>query len=1804
MSRTRPNLFRDLLLATSALVASSALVVSVAHAGGDVSGGKVVVGKAVITTSGGLTTIEQASKKALINWQSFSIPSGSTVNFQQPGAKAITVNRVTGSDPSNIFGNLLANGRIWLINSNGILFGRGSQINVGALIATTSDISDSDFQNGHYRFGASKNPNASVVNQGTIHAADHGSVVLSAPHVSNDGVIQANVGTVVMGGANAFSVDLTGDNLIRYQVTQPVSQTQKNADGTAAALVANSGTIKANGGKVLMTARAAEQVEDNVINNTGIVEATSVSSHNGEIVLDGGDGGTVNAGGTLDASGKAAGQTGGSVSIAGSTVNVADNARIDASGDRGGGTVEIGGGVHGQGPLQHATTATVGNATIAADAISKGNGGTVAVWSDGNTKFSGHVSARGGAEGGNGGLVETSGKNLQVDPAASVNTMAVSSGKTGLWLLDPQNIDIITGGSDGLGGSNIDPKTITNALATTDVELEATNDITVESDVIYNSGNAFTMLAGQNIQANASIQNSGSGNINLIAGWDGTTTDLASLTNPGVFGNNSGSVLIGSGSSNVNIAIGSKSGTTTVAGANVFVAAEDGYAQIGYHGAGQGDIDVLATQGIDVVADGTGFGQIGNGGQDVIGNIGGDISAKLTNADGEIFVAYAGSEFGEAPAAAIIGNIGTGNSSQGGNILVDADGGALALGSVGVFGVAQIGNRNWGTSTGTASGDITVNAGVLEMVAGGGGFDQSDNRVQIGNGAKSFGTSLGGVSGDINIDTGSLLMESVGDDTGNNYSETRIGNLAAAPVSGDINITTTGDIDLSATGDSLTNIGSISDPVDSNGNPVQSSNTGNLTATSGGAISISGLNGGEARIESGGLTSGNVTVTADGDITLTAEGTSDVTPTTAEIGSLSYGNVNGTISVTSQHGNIVLDAGDTDTAQIGVLNFLTGGTLDVDINVAAGGDLTLTSSGSGSAIIGNGSTSGQTNTAGDITISVAGDTTIDDGQGGLAWVGNLTGDGFAESGNVTVVTGSLDGTSLEQMFGADLGSSDSTGGDVTVGITNTGGSVINGDVEYSSPHTLSILAAGNLEVVSTLENDGSGAINVVAGWDGHTLDSSQFTTSGVFGNNGGSLFVGGKGGGSDSSLSNGGGNAGIGTAGGTLTVAANNITLDTANGFAQLGYAGTGTGDINVQASGNITLTAGSTEGEYAQIGNGAYGVSGNTSGNITVNAGGDVALQSGATPFGAYAQIGNGTDESDANATGDIDLTATSLTLTADEGRAQVGNGGASSDGDFSGDITVNTTGDVTLAGGGVETWGFAMIGNGGDSSFGNDTGNIAITAGGNLSLTGGGDFAQIGNGGWGTDGTHQGDITINAADVTVDGGDVNEFSYAQIGNGGEFSDGDNSGNISITASGDVTLTGTGIYAQIGHGGGLSYGNNSGDITVTAAGNVSLAGGDAEEAYAQIGHGGAEANSADDSDSDGAGYSSTGAITVSADTVTLQGGSGSAAYAQIGQGGFLSGEGLVGNGVDSGDIVVSSQTTVSLMGGDGQDAYSQIGNGGDQVNQNAAAAATGNIAGTIAVTALAKNGISLTGGSGGNAYTQIGDGGLGTEVESTAPASNFTIGGDIFVTDLTLTGGNTGTNAYAQVGNGDAALNSIGNVSGDITVAADSGVTKTDGAPIGSVALLGNATGTGTVTGVVNGAGGEDQIGDQQGTVASLIQTINTVDFQNIAPPTNFPVADTFMTQGAELNTQPAGPLQELANSDETGEGTEPSDAVANNVGQSLSGNGHKQTRVAETIIPGVLKQIVLVNAAQPKGVPPADEDYSSWGNEAFWQW
>ena len=398
-------------------------------------------------------TINQHSDKAIINWHMFNIGVGEKTTFVQPNSNSIALNRVVGGmGPSEILGSLSANGKVFVVNRDGIIFGAGAVINTAGFLATTSDIRNEDFMAGRFNFQIPGRPDASIVNMGTITATSGGFAALVAPGVRNSGTITAHLGTVTLASGNTFSLDFYGDKLVQLGVGDEIAGKVKDvATGqTLKSLVTNEGKLKANGGRVELTAAAARHVVDSVINTSGVIEANSVGMKNGQIVLaaataapkssaPGGRGAAptamaslppqkVKVSGTLSAAGKKAGTKGGTVTVTGEHIEVA-GATIDASGREGGGKVLIGGDWAGGKPdtslvsnqsaklesyaIPTATTLSVDAATkIDASAKDKGDGGKVILWSDQTTSFAGTILALGGAQIGNGGFVETSGKAL------------------------------------------------------------------------------------------------------------------------------------------------------------------------------------------------------------------------------------------------------------------------------------------------------------------------------------------------------------------------------------------------------------------------------------------------------------------------------------------------------------------------------------------------------------------------------------------------------------------------------------------------------------------------------------------------------------------------------------------------------------------------------------------------------------------------------------------------------------------------------------------------------------------------------------------------------------------------------------------------------------------------------------------------------------------------------------------------------------------------------------------------------------------------------------------------------------------------------------------------------------------------------------------------------------------------------------------------------------------------------------------------------------------------------------------------
>lgn len=451
-------------------------------------GAQVVQGSATLNqTDPANLTVTQGSSHAILNWDRFDIGSDEGVFFDLPDAGSISLNRVVGGHASSILGRLGSNGQVYLINPQGVMFGAGSQVNVGSLLATTADVGDDAFMaGGPTRFAGGQGV---IRNEGTLTVAPYGYVVLAAPIVENAGSVEALQGDIRLAGAAAFTIDPVGDNLLTL-APDPMA---------FAAHVNNTGVLRAGGGRVALTTQATDAALASVINTSGLIEATTVNNVGGRITLGTASTQRTTVAGTLAANGA---DKAGVVDVVGHFVDVQTGARIEANSMR------------------------------------AGDGGVVTVVGDA-TVFRGVAQARGGSQSGNGGFIEISGHNFLYF-AGSADTLA-SNGVFGTLLFDPINITITDGGPDADDAQIVDGMTLAadggassfsisedalEALAAgTNISLEATNNITMD-DL---TDNVLTLATTGSVSFLADSDGDGNGNFSMT-GTDEIVTAGADLT--------------------------------------------------------------------------------------------------------------------------------------------------------------------------------------------------------------------------------------------------------------------------------------------------------------------------------------------------------------------------------------------------------------------------------------------------------------------------------------------------------------------------------------------------------------------------------------------------------------------------------------------------------------------------------------------------------------------------------------------------------------------------------------------------------------------------------------------------------------------------------------------------------------------------------------------------------------------------------------------------------------------------------------------------------------------------------------------------------------------------------------------------------------------------------------------------------------------------------------------------------------------------------------------------------------------------
>ena len=443
-------------------------------------GAEVINGNVSITQSGATTAIH-ASDNSIINYQSFDIHSNETVQFIQPDSSSRVLNRITGAFPTQIDGSLLANGHVYISNPAGIYIGAGAFIDVGKLTAAVGTITNEDFLN---NIDHITDVSGDVINWGTVEAD---LVQLIGKEVINHGVIRAESGLIsLVAGDDVLLGERDGHIFVKIKNAAAAANPEGNADS-----VDDSG--RDDGSHVNDTVSlGAGDMYSLAIQNTGTLQAK-------EVVLEGSDASQVQVSGTIDASHTSPEGVGGSIKVLGDDIKLV-GADIEASGSNEGGTVLIGGDFQGKGDARTASRTTIdSDTTINVDAHINGDGGKAIVWSEDETRFSGQISARGGSKGGNGGLIETSGKQYLAVSGGQVDASA-PQGSSGAWLLDPRNVTIQDAATMGgtFDGSN--PNTFTPTV----------DEATVARDVIQNSLNGGTDVtittgASGNVDGNVTV---------------------------------------------------------------------------------------------------------------------------------------------------------------------------------------------------------------------------------------------------------------------------------------------------------------------------------------------------------------------------------------------------------------------------------------------------------------------------------------------------------------------------------------------------------------------------------------------------------------------------------------------------------------------------------------------------------------------------------------------------------------------------------------------------------------------------------------------------------------------------------------------------------------------------------------------------------------------------------------------------------------------------------------------------------------------------------------------------------------------------------------------------------------------------------------------------------------------------------------------------------------------------------------------------------------------------------------------------
>ncbi|AMV00424.1 filamentous hemagglutinin N-terminal domain-containing protein [Xanthomonas citri] len=1652
--RTLPLRHRPLALAlAAALMAMPASGLAQVAANQLPTGGSIVGGTGTINAASGTTrVVDQTSARMALTWSAFDIGSAATMTFNQPTTTSVVLNLVQGGNPTQIFGNLTANGQVFLLNSNGVLLGSTANINVGGLVVSTLGTSVSQFMNGNYVFDAGGNTVALVSNSGTINAAA-GSATLIGGRVANSGTITATAGNITLAGADAATLTFESGGF-GVLIDKPLQLS------LATEAVDNSGTLSAPGGAIQLQARAAQGIFDRLINNSGTIRASSLS--NGpdgsvSLIASGAGGFDVAGGGSIDA---------GTGAITLSTGRGVQQTGIYTAGSLGG---FIGGSAtfSGANKIGGLGNLDVGGNLSLTNTVALSQSGSLAV--TGTSQFLQSGSALSLTNGGNtfGGLLSASGNGIAVNAAGnlSIGTLnldsnsALSLSASGVLTLPTTAINT---GSANLTLASGGGLTTRAALAGTNVDLTGSGGIALAHDVTASgalkltaTNNAITQTAGSVAATGTSTINAGTGAITL----DGASNDFQ------------GAVALTGGNTRI-----SDSGALTLGAvtSNDLTATSNGALNLG---SGRVGGTLLATSNNGAIT------QSGTDGLTILG------TSNLTAGTGAITLNNSGNTFGDLVSATgrgislnAAGTLSIGTLSLGNNSALSLRAtGALTLPAAAInTGSANLTLFSGGSLTTRAAlagtnVDLTGTAGITlahDVTASGTlALTTTDSAItQAGGSVTATGTStVSAGTGVIELDEATNDFQGVVTLTG---GDTRIADTGALTL-GALN---TGN--LIATSNGALNLGSGSGSGSVRGTLAATS--GNGAISQGAGLIVDGtatLNAGSGAIA---LTDGNNNFRSD--VSLTGTGISVVDRDDLRIASISNG-TDGAIALTAG-GALTLPTQNLSTGT-GALSLIANGGALSTLGALSGGNVSL-SARDGVVLNHNvtaGGTLGLTATNATITqnagvLDVGGLATVDAGNGAIS----LTGDNDVKNGIA------LTGRNIAVVDANDLSVvSLSNGGAGAIALTARNSLTLPGS-GLSSTDNLTLRADnGTLTLGGDLLGNAvslfsANALTLATGIDSNTLSVS--TSNSAINQTAGALRLG-----STSSFDTGTGAIALGSAGnhfgGAVSLTGNGVSIRD-SGALTLGTLNTGS--LTATSNGALNLGSGRVAGTLAATsGNGAIGQAGGliVDAAATLNAGsGAIALTDGSNDFqGSMRLTGAGIAVRDSN-----DLTLSALTSN---------NGGT---------IALTAGGNLILPG----------------TTLNNGSGNINLIAN-HLSLSAallGEEVSLRANSGLALGQnitartlslassnaaiTQSGGALLVSGATTVDAGTGaisllqagNNFDSVRLtGNGIGVTDGDNlslaaltstgTGAVVVTAGGTLSLpsqaiaVGNSNLTLSSNGGALSTAADLGGNDVTLFGRDGLT----------LGHT-VTANTLALHSTDAAIVQNAGALDV-VGASTVDAGSASIAL-NSGSNRFGAGISLTGTGItvaDSGNLTINALNA----GANGAIALTA----GGALNLSAQNLDTG----TADLALIANGGSMSTGGDlrGRNVTLSARDGlTIGHTITTTETLSLSSNNTAMTQTAAAL---NVGTTTTVNAGSGNVTLNTAGNTfngvvnltAGDVQIAGNAlsfGALSTNALTANSSGAL--SLGSGVVRGALNGTSGNAAITQSGGLSVGGASTLN----------------------------------------------------------------------------------------------------------------